>query len=199
MLNHSVESALGYLILSFLTWSITFTVLVFGVILRRKILLWDDRWKEKLEEEGVSVKDYAEDLELTYEKVRYTFRLLGFFLLMILALMAYVVYLGTLDKPILGFPQMTSSLWLLALVALSFVLPAFVNFAVGAYLTETMLLKANAFVYRDLREEIQEKKAKLRVMEKAKQIKAQREALRGGPAAAPTPAPEAQNPAPAGK
>jgi hypothetical protein len=199
MLNHTVDSALGYLILSFLTWSVTFTVLVFGVILRRKILLWDEHWREKLEDSGTTVKVFAEELEITYEKIRATLRLLGFFLVIIVALMAFVVYLAMLQKPILGFPQVINSLWILALVALSALLPAFVNFAVGTYLTETMLLKANAFVYLEVKGEIVEKKTKLKIVEKAKQLKAQREALRAGAAPAAPAAPEAQNPAPAGK
>ena len=198
-MNYTVDSALGYLILSFLTWSITFTIVVFGVMLRHKILLWDDHWKEKVEETGVSIKEFAEDLELTYEKIRYTFRLLGFFLVIILALMGYIIYLGTLEKPLLGFPQMTNGLWLLALVALSFILPAFINFAVGTYLAETMLLKANTFVFRDVKEEISERKAKIKIMERAKQIKAQREALKGATGPATPAATAAKNPAPAKK
>ncbi|HEY5037874.1 MAG TPA: hypothetical protein VIJ93_02265 [bacterium] len=178
MLNHSVSSALGFLILSFLTWSITFAFLVFGVILRRKILLWDDQWKEKVEETGVSVSEFAEDLERTYEKMRGTFRLLGFFLAVIVVLMGFVVYLSLQEKPLLGMSQTISSLWLLALVALSVVLPAFVNFALGTYVTETMLLKANAFAYREAKEEVRDKRAKMQMVEKAKQIRSQRDAMR---------------------
>lgn len=198
MLNHPIGSALGFLVLSFLMWSITFAILVFGVILRRKILLWDDQWKEKMEEGGVSVTDYAEGLERSFEKVRSTFRLLGFFLVIIVALMITVGYLnlGT-ERPILGMPQVVSSLWLLSLVALSVILPAFVNFGVGTYLAETMLLKANAFVYREAREEAREKKAKIRMVEKAKELKAQRETMRAAKTASE--GAEAGKPAPAAK
>ncbi len=193
MLNHTVGSALGFLILSFMTWSITFAFLVFGVMLRRKILLWDEHWKETIEAGGNSISEFAEDLERTYEKVRGTFRLLGFFLAVIVILMAFVAYLGLLEKPVLGVTQVMSGLWLLSLVALSVILPAFVNFAVGAYFTETMLLKANAFAFRDAKEEAREKKVKIKMMEKAKEMKSQREASRAARNAAP---PDA---APAGK
>lgn len=196
MLNQTVGPALGFIVLSFLTWSITFGILVFGVILRRKILLWDEHWKETVEESGVGIKEFAEDLESVFEKIRGTFRLLGFFLLMILVLMAFVVYLGFVDKPILGAPQVMNSLWLLSLVALSVVLPAFVNFGFGTYLAETMMLKANVFVFHDVREAVREKNAKIKMMEKAKQLKSQREAMK---AANAQPNPEANNPAPAGK
>ncbi len=196
MSYHTMGSALGFILLSFLTWSVTFAVLVFGVMLRRKILLWDDQWKETVEQSGLSLSEFAEDLERTYEKIRETFRLLGFFLLLIVVMMGFVAYLGLIEKPILGYPQVMSSLWLLSLVALSVILPAFVNFAVGAYFTETMLLKANAFVFRDAREDAREKKAKMKMMEKAREIKAQREATRAAARTAPTPEPEA---APAGK
>lgn len=192
MLNHSVGSALGFLVLSFLAWSVTFAILVFGVMLRRKILLWDDGWKEKIEERGVSVGEFAEDLERTYEKIRGTFRLLGFFLLVIVCLMGFVVYLSLQQKPLLGVPQTVSSLWLLSLVALSVILPAFVNFGIGAYLAETTFLKANSFAFREAREDAREKRAKVRMIEKAKQLKSQRETLKAAAAA-----PETANPAPA--
>jgi hypothetical protein len=194
MTNPTVESAIGFFLLSLLTWTVTFTVLVFGVILRRKILLWDDQWKEKLEGRGQSIKQYAEDLQMTYEKVRSTYRLLGFFLIVIVAMMVGVVYLAMMQKPLLGLPQTMSSLWLLALVTLSALLPAFVNFGVGAYVAETMLLKANAFVYMEVREENKQRQAKVQFMEKAKQLKAQRESMRAAAVQ-----PEAANPAPAGK
>ncbi len=197
MINQTVDSALGYLALSFITWTVTFAVIVFGFMLRRRILLWDDQWKEKLEESGVSVKEFAEELEVTHEKIRYTFRLLGFFLVIIVALMGLVVYLAMIQKPILGFSQVLNGLWLLVLVALSMIIPAFVNFAVGTYVSETMLLKANGFVFREVREEIMQKKAKLKIMEKAKQLRAQREALRT--AAPGPPGSGSQASAPAGK
>jgi uncharacterized membrane protein len=196
MHDHSVGAALGFIILTFLTSSITFVVVVFGVILRRKILLWDDRWKETIEATGVTVTEFAEDLERTFEKIRSTFRLLGFFLFVIAALMALVVYSGLQEKPLLGYPQVQSSLWLLLLVALSAIFPAFVNFGVGTYLTETMLLKANAFAFLEAREEFREKKVKRQMMDKAKELKAKRETMRASNAA---PAPDAANPTPAGK
>ena len=135
-------------------------------------------------------------MERTYEKIRSTFRLLGFFLFVIVALMGLVVYTGLQEKPLLGYPQVASSLWLLLLVALSVILPAFVNFGVGTYLTETMLLKANTFAFRDAREEYKEKRVKKQMMEKAKELRAKREAARASVAAANS---EARNAAPAGK
>jgi hypothetical protein len=196
MQEHSVGAALGFILLTLMTSSITFVVVVFGVILRRKILLWDDRWKETIEDGGQSISEFAEDLERTFEKIRSTFRLLGFFLFIIVALMGLVVYTGLQEKPLLGYPQVASSLWLLLLVALSVILPAFVNFGVGTYLTETMLLKANTFAFRDAREEYKEKRVKKQMMEKAKELRAKREATRASVAAANS---EARNAAPAGK
>ena len=196
MQDHSVGAALGFILLTLMTSSVTFVVVVFGVILRRKILLWDERWKETIEETGQSISEFAEDLERTFEKIRSTFRLLGFFLFIIVALMALVVYTGLQPRPLLGYPQVASSLWLLLLVALSVVLPAFVNFGVGTYLTETMLLKANNFAFRVAREDYQEKRAKKQMMEKAKEIRAKRDATRTANAVA---AAEARNATPAGK
>jgi hypothetical protein len=184
MESYSVGSALGYLILSFLTWSVTFTVVVFGMILRRKILLWDDHWMETLEQGGTSIKDYADDLQRTHEKVRSTTRLLGFFLFVIFLLMGTLVYLGMIQKPVLGPTQVEQGLWLLSLVTLSVLLPAFVNFLVGAYLSETMLLKANSMVYTQVREEYKEKRAKLKLLEKTRELKAKREAARAAEATA---------------
>jgi hypothetical protein len=178
MLNQTVSSSLGFIILSFFTWTITFAVFVFGVILRRKVLFWNSQWKEMIEQSGTKIKDYADDLERTFEKLRGTFRLLGFFLLLILILMGMVVYLGFVQKPILGAPQMTNSLWLLTLIALSVVLPAFVNFGIGLYVVETMLLKANNFVFYDATVDMREKKARIKALEKAKEIQAQRQAAK---------------------
>ncbi len=163
--------------LSFLTWSVTFAVLVFGVILRRKVLMWNEQWKEIIEQSGSNMKDFADDLERTFEKLRGTYRLLGFFLVVILALMGLVIYLG-LAKPVLGAPQVTDGLWLLTLIALSAVLPAFVNFGVGLYITETMMLKAYAFVYNDVHEQMRERKIRLRTAEKAKEMREQRQAAK---------------------
>lgn len=213
MITNSISAAIGWLILLFLAWTVTFAVVVFGVMLRRKILLWDDQWKQTLEEEGLSIAEFADGLERTYEKIRSTMRLLGFFLIIIVAIMVCVVYLGMLEKPVLGFPQVSNSLWLLAFIILSVLLPAFLNFAVGTYVAETMMLKANAFVFKDAKEDLKEKKMKLRVREKAKEYKAQRDAVRaraaneqGGtkqaaaaPAAATPEKPEAGKPAPAAK
>jgi hypothetical protein len=178
MLAHPVSSYLGFLILSFLTWSITFAIIVFGVILRRKVLLWDDEWKQTIQDDGISVADFADGLERTYEKIRSTMRLLGFFLIVLVAIMVWVVYLGMLEKPVLEVPYVANSLWLLTLVVLSVLLPAFVNFAVGTYLAETMMLRVNAFVLNDAKEDYKEKKMKLRIREKAKEYKAQRDAAR---------------------
>jgi hypothetical protein len=176
MLNQDISSSLGFIVLSFLTWSITFAVLVFGVILRRKVLLWNNRWKEGIEESGTKMKDFADDLQRTFEKLRGTFRLLGFFLLVILLLMGLVIYLGFAQKPVLGVPQVTSSLWLLILIALSAILPAFVNFGVGIYITETMLLKTNDFVFYQVKRESRERKVRLQAMEKVKELQAKRQA-----------------------
>lgn len=176
MLNQELSTSLGFIVLSFVTWSITFAVLVFGVILRRKVLLWNNRWKESIEESGTKLKDFAEDLERTFEKLRGTFRLLGVFLVLILILMGVVTYLGFVQKPVLGIPQMTSSLWLLILIALSAILPAFVNFGIGIYITETMLLKTNDFVFFDAKKNMRERKVRIQAMEKVKELKAKREA-----------------------
>lgn len=197
MLNQYIGSALGFIVLTFMTSTITFVVVVFGVMLRRKILLWDDQWKENVEATGVTIGDFADDLERTFHKIRGTFRLLGFFLFVIVALMGLVVWAGFQPKPELGPFQVMSSLWLLLLVALSAILPALVCFGVGTYLAETMLLKANAFAWRVAREDYQEKKAKMQMVEKAKELRAKREAARNAAAAAPPP--EAGKPAPAGK
>jgi hypothetical protein len=188
MHDHSTGTAIGFILLTFLTSSVTFLVVVFGIILRRKILLWNDQWKEQIEESGSNVVDFAEDLERTFDKIRSTFRLLGFFVFLVMGLMGYIVYLGLQDKPLLGYPQVQNSLWLLLLVLLSALLPAFINFGVGTYLAETMLLKANAFAFVEAREEFREKKAKRQMMDKAKEIKAKREASRVAAAAAPPPA-----------
>lgn len=194
MHDHSTGAALGFILLTMLTSTVTFGVVVFGIILRRKILLWNDQWKEQIEESGTTIVDFAEDLERTFDKIRGTFRLLGFFVALVVATMGYIVYVGVQDKPLLGAPQVQNSLWLLLLVLLSALLPAFINFGVGTYLTETMLLKANAFAFIEAREDYREKKAKRQMMDKAKELKAKREAQRTAAAAAP--APEAN---PAGK
>jgi hypothetical protein len=182
MESYSVGPAMGYLLLSFFAWSLTFAVVVFGMMLRRKILLWDDQWKETLEQSGVSIKDYADDLKRTHEKIRSTSRLLGFFLVVIFLLMAFLVYLGVIQRPVLGPAQVEQGLWLLALLSLSALVPAYVNFSVGAYLAETMLLKANAFVYKEVREEYKEKKAKLKLLERTREMKAKREAAKAAAA-----------------
>ena len=175
MFNQGISSSLGFVALSFLTWSVTFAVLVFGVILRRKVLLWNEQWKEVIEHSGTNMKDFADDLERTFEKLRGTYRLLGFFLVVILILMGTVIYLG-LVKPVLGAPQVTDSLWLLSLIALSAVLPAFVNFGVGLYITETMMLKANTFVYTEVHEQMRERKIRQKAAEKAKEMREKRQA-----------------------
>lgn len=186
-------AALGFVLLTFLTSSITFVIVVFGVILRHKILLWDEQWKEKIEDGGTSIAEFADGLERSFEKVRSTFRLLGFFLFVLVVLMGLVVWAGLSSKPVLGAPQVMGGLWLLILVGLSAIFPAFVSFGVGTYLAETMLLKANAFAFREAREDYREKKAKMRMVEKAKELKAKREAARSAPP------PETPQAAPAGK
>jgi len=178
MLNQDVSSSFGFIVLSFLTWSVTFSVLVFGVILRRKVLLWNDQWKEMIEQSGTEMKDFADDLQRTFEKLRGTFRLLAFFLFVILVLMGSVIYLGFIQKPILGAPQVTNSLWLLTLIALSAILPAFVNFGVGIYITETMLLKANDFVFFQANQDMRERRVRIKALQKAKELQAQRQAAK---------------------
>ena len=195
MFNPSFGAALGFVVLTFLTSCVTFVIVVFGILLRRKILLWDDQWKETIESTGITIGDFADDLERSFLKVRSTFRLLGFFIVVILALMALVVYVGLIPKPVLEASQVSNSLWLLLLVALSAILPAFVSYAVGTYLAETMLLKANAFAYLVAKEDYREKKAKMQMVEKAKELRAKREALKNAPAAIPGAPPEPAKPA----
>lgn len=185
MINQGISSSLGFIVLSFLTWSVTFAVLVFGVILRRKVLLWNEQWKEVVEHSGTNMKDFADDLERTFEKLRGTYRLLGFFLVVILALMGLVLYLG-FAKPILGAPQVTNSLWLLTLIALSAVLPAFVNFGVGLYITETMMLKANDFVYDEVYQQMRERKMRIKAAAKAKELREKRQAIQQAAQQQPT-------------
>jgi hypothetical protein len=193
---HSFDPALGYVLLSFITWSVTFAVIVFGIMLRRKILLWDDTWKETIEQSGMSMEDYADDLKRSFEKVRATFRWLGFFLFVFLCLMGVVARLGFLEKPILEPQSVISGLWLLMLLILSVILPAFVNFGVGAYVAETMLLKANTFALIQAREDSRDKKAKFRIMQKAREIKEKRESqiasLQAGAPAQPANPPAAK-------
>lgn len=197
MFNPSIGAAIGYIILTLMTSSITFGIVVFGVMLRRKILLWDEQWKEKIESTGASISDFADDLERSFEKVRSTFRLLGFFLVVIVIIMGMVVYMGLTPKPVLGAPQVMNGLWLLILVALSAVMPAFVSFGVGTYMAETMLLKANAFAYLDARTDFKERRARMQMVAKAKELRAKRESSRNVSSAPPPP--ETPNPAPAGK
>jgi hypothetical protein len=155
---------------------VTFAVLVFGVILRRKVLLWNDQWKEMVENTGMSMEDFADDLQRTFEKVRSTYRLLGFFLAVLLVLLGSVVYMAFLQKPFLTVPNTANGLWLLILIAISAVMPAFVNFGIGVYIVETMLLKANEFVFEKTRENMKEKKAKIRLAERTKEAKEKRQA-----------------------
>jgi hypothetical protein len=62
------------------------------------------------------------------------------------------------------------------LIALSAVLPAFVNFGVGLYITETMMLKANTFVYTEVHEQMRERKIRQKAAEKAKEMREKRQA-----------------------
>ena len=183
-MNETLNTALGYLILSFVAWSAIFAFVVFGVMLHRKILLWDDQWKETVVESGVTIQDYADDLERTHAKVRATFRWLGFFLLVFFCLMGGLVYQGFLEKPIVGVTQTMNGLWLLTLLILSVLLPAFVCFGIGSYLVEVMFLKANTFVLAEAREEMKERKTKLRMMEQANIMKEKRETARAAAQAA---------------
>ena len=197
MMNETLTTAMGYLVLSFIAWSAIFTFVVFGVMLRRKILLWDAQWKETVVEGGVTIQDYADDLDRTHKKVRATFRWLGFFLLIFACLMGGLVYQGFLEKPIVGVTQTMNGLWLLAMLILSVVLPGFVCFGIGSYLVEAMFLKANTFVLADAREEMRERKTKLKMMEQAKIMKEKREATRAAAQAAAAQAAAAKPGAPA--
>ena len=198
-MSETLNTAFGYVLVSLVAWSAIFTFVVFGVMLRRKILLWDDKWKETVVEGGVTIQDYADDLERTHAKVRATFRWLGFFLFVFACLMGGLVYQGFLDKPIVGVTQTTNGLWLLAMMVLSILLPGFVSFGIGSYLVEAMFLKANIFVLAEAREEMKERKTKLKMMEQAKIIKEKREAAKAAAqaAAAQTAAAKPGTPAPA--
>jgi hypothetical protein len=81
-----------------------------------------------------------------------------------------------LQKPFLTVPNTANGLWLLILIAISAVMPAFVNFGIGVYIVETMLLKANEFVFEKTREDMKEKKAKIRLAERTKEAKEKRQA-----------------------
>ena len=178
MNTQSVESALGFIILSFLAWTVTFAVLVFGVILRRKVLLWGDEWKEMVQQTGMTMADFADDLQRTFEKIRGTYRLLGFFLVVLLAMLGGLVYMAFMQKPILTVPNTANNLWLLTLIAMSVVMPAFVNFGIGAYVTETMLLKTNEFLLNDAKEEMKEKKIKNHMVQRTEEMKEKKKAAR---------------------
>lgn len=182
------NSAKGYLALAFLTWFVMFGVLLCGILLRRRILAWDEEWRRSVEEGGRSLKDWAESVEATFRRIRATARLLGFFLAGIILLMGLLLYLGLGGRTFFGLPQIANGLWLLSLVALAVVLPAFVCFAVGAHLSEIMLLKANDFLQMDEKQEVHEKKARIRGVELAKRLKAERDAQKAQPAQPAQPA-----------
>jgi hypothetical protein len=90
--------------------------------------------------------------------------------------MGGVVYMAFLQKPFLTVPNTANNLWMLTLIAISAVMPAFVNFGIGAYIVETMLLKANTFVFDKTKEEMKEKRVKIRLAERTKEAKEKRQA-----------------------
>ncbi len=189
------ESVRGYLALALLTWFVTFFILIAGAMLKKRILAWDENWLENLEQSGQSIRDYAAEVAGVFDKIRATARILGVALVCLLVLMGVMVVLSFGTPPLFGMHQVANGLWLLALIAMAVVLPAYVSFSVGRNLSEIMLLKANRFIELDDQEDIRQKKARLKGLELARQYKEARTALETAAAKAP-PKPEAA-PAPA--
>jgi thiosulfate reductase cytochrome b subunit len=185
-MNHS---AAGYLILATLTWFITFIILGAGVFFRRRILSRDEKWKDAMESQGTPLEHYVEDMKASYKKIQSTSRILGGLLFIFLILMGFLLYVGFVHPNILGMRQVMSGLWLLTLLIVAVILPAYVSFAVGRNLSETMLLKANFFIHRNEIQIIKEKRLKQKMTEKAKEIQALRDKNKTAavPAAAGTP------------
>jgi len=189
------ESVRGYLALALLTWFVTFFILIAGAMLKKRILAWDENWLENLEQSGQSIRDYAAEVAGVFDKIRATARILGVALVCLLVLMGVMVVLSFGTPPLFGMHQVANGLWLLALIAMAVVLPAYVSFSVGRNLSEIMLLKANRFIELDDQEDIRQKKARLKGLELARQYKEARTALETAAVKAP-PKPEAA-PAPA--
>jgi hypothetical protein len=184
------QTAWAYLTLAALTWFVTFLILVAGAFLKHKILAWDEKWRQDVESNGRPLKEFAKDFNDSFERIRGTSRVLGGILVVLLVLMGLALILTLTSKPTLQMATTANALWLLALVALAVVLPAYVSFSVGRNLSETMLLKANVFLHADDSQEIREKVARIRAMEAAKKIRAmQASAAAVAAKAAPAPAP----------
>jgi hypothetical protein len=168
------QTAWAYLTIAALTWFVTFCILAIGTFLKHKILAWDEEWRQEVESNGRPLKEYARDFQDSFERIRGTSRILAGILVVLLLLMGFILFLAFQAPPALGVSTTANILWLLALVGLAVVLPAYVSFSVGRSLSETMLLKANVFLHADEKQEVREKVARIRAMEFAKKIRADR-------------------------
>jgi hypothetical protein len=193
------QTAWAYLTIAALTWFVTFCILAAGTFLKHKILAWDEAWREQVESNGRPLKEFARDFEDSFERIRSTSRVLGGILVVLLLLMGGLLMMTLSAPPLLQMGTTANALWLLALVALSVVLPAYISFSVGRSLSETMLLKANVFLHADDKQEMREKVARIRTMEFAKKIRADRAALMATVAAAKNAPPAPATAAPAAK
>jgi hypothetical protein len=191
------ESVRGYLALALLTWFVTFFILIAGAMLKKRILTWDENWREQLESSGQTIRDYAVEISGFFGKIRDTARILGVALILLLVLMGLLVFLSFGISPLFGMHQIANGLWLLSLIALAVVLPAYVSFSVGRNLSEIMLLKANRFIELDDREEVRQKKARLKGLELARQYKDARAAAEASIAKPAAREATVQQPAPA--
>ncbi len=192
------QTAWAYLTIAALTWFVTFVILVAGTFLKHKILSWDQNWREAAESGGRPLKEQAKDFEESFTRIRDTSRILGGILVVLLVIMGFLLVFTVTPKPAFQMATTANALWLLALVALAVVLPAYVCFSVGRNLSETMFLKANVFLHADEAQDIREKVARIRAMEAAKKYHAAKTAAAAAPAAKTVPA-AAAAPAPAGK
>lgn len=185
------ESVRGYLALALLTWFVTFFILIAGAMLKKRILSWDEGWVNDLEKSGQSIRDYATEISGVFAKIRDTSRILGAALILLLVVMGVLVFFSFGVSPLFGMHQIANGLWLLSLVAMAVVLPAYVSFAVGRNLSEIMLLKANRFIEMDDREEIRQKRARIKGLEMAKQYKEARAVAEAAPVKVVAPPPQA--------
>jgi hypothetical protein len=191
------QTAWAYLTIAALTWFVTFCILAAGTFLKHKILAWDEVWRREVEANGRPLKEFAQDFKDSFERIRGTSRILGFILLVLLLVMGLLLVTTFSAPPFLQMSTTANILWLLALVGLAVVLPAYVSFSVGRSLSETMLLKANVFLHADDKQEMREKIARIRTMEFAKKIRADRAAALTAAAAAKGNASAGAAPAPA--
>jgi len=178
------QTAWAYLTIAALTWFVTFCILAAGTFLKHKILAWDEAWREEVEANGRPLKEFARDFQDSFERIRSTSRVLGLILVGLLLLMGLILVTAFSTPPFLQMSTTANILWLLALVGLAVVLPAYVSFSVGRSLSETMLLKANVFLHADDKQEMREKVARIRAMEFAKKIRADRAAVAASVASA---------------